>query len=93
MSYRQSQEVVARREGDKTLIFQQKTGWLCILNSTSTFIWEHLNGVSSPAEITDLLLRCFDVPDEWNDPTRLRDLVEQHLDLLCKGQLLEQVTA
>lgn len=89
MNYRQSEEVVARREGDKTLIFQQKTGWLCILNSTSTFIWENLDGASSPAEMTDLLLRRFDVPDEWADPALLRELVEQHLDLMCKGQLLE----
>jgi len=93
MIFRQNENVVARREGEKTLIFHQKTGWLCILNNTSTFIWEHLDGQAGPEEITASLGDQFDIPEELSQPQELLGLVEKHLDLMQKGQLLEAVAA
>lgn len=93
MILRRNPEVVARREGDKTLVFQQETGWICILNPTSTFIWEQFEGELSAEDLTERICREFTLPEPCTEPEELRGVVDQHLDLMLKGQLLEAVEA
>jgi len=91
MTFRQSADVIARREGGQTLVFHQKTGWICILNPSSTFLWESCDGRTAE----EIVLR---IRDEFSTPGEcegdgLLDMVERHLDLMQKGQLLEAFEA
>lgn len=91
MIFRRSADVIARREGDRTLVFHQKTGWICILNPSSTFIWETFTGDLSPEEIADRIRQKFTVAEDATDGRQLLGLVEKHLNLMHKAQLLDIV--
>lgn len=93
MIFRRSADVIARREGDQTLVFHQKTGWICILNPSSTFIWETCTGDLSPEEIADRIRHEFTAPEDATDGPRVLGVVEKHLDLMHKAQLLDIVEA
>jgi hypothetical protein len=90
MVYQRSQDVIARREGDKALAFHQQTGWICILNPSSRFIWDCLESAMSAEAITDRIRTQFTVPPEA-DGEVLLITVKAHLDLMCKAQLIETV--
>jgi hypothetical protein len=93
MLFRKKEDVVSRREGDKTLVFHQNPGWVCILNSTSTFLWEHCTGELSVEDLVNLLTDRYEIPDTYAEPSDLRNLVTRHLELLQKADLLESTTA
>lgn len=89
MNPQQSTDVIARHEGDKMLVFHQKTGWICIMNPTSSFIWESCTGDNSPSEIAELVQQHFDFSESPWTTDGLRQVIAQHLDLLQKGKLLQ----
>ena len=91
--FKQSAHVITRREGDSTLVFDQSTGWICIMNPTSEFIWERCNGQCSPEQIAQGLKHDFDAPEFCQDNEGLVEVVRQHLDLMHKGKLIDQVEA
>jgi hypothetical protein len=93
MSYRQNPDVISRREGNKTLVFFQRGRQLCILNPTSTFIWEHCREERTAEEIAMLLADHFEIPAEHSEPQHLLSLVTDHLSLLERVRLLESATA
>lgn len=93
MTFRKTDGVISRREGENTLVFKQQSRDLVILNPTSTFIWEHCTGELTPREITDLLAKRFEVPVEYAEPSRLLGFVTGHLDLLRRAELLVPTTA
>ena len=93
MLFCRKEDVVSRREGDKTLVFHQNPGWACILNPTSTFLWEHCEGKLTVAELAELLAARFDVPEAYAERADLEDLVTQDLKLLVKADLLESIAA
>ncbi len=80
---------ISRREGDKTFVFHQSRGWVCILNPTATFLWEHCTGDLTAEEMADLLADRFEIPEAYADPSQLLNLVTEHLRLLQQGDLLE----
>jgi hypothetical protein len=86
-------DVITRSEGDKTLVFHQGTGWICILNRSSSFIWDQCEQPTTEAEIMERIRDRFEVPGELDDAVRLEEIVANHLDLMRKGQLLELVEA
>jgi len=91
MSFRRSPDVITRREGDQTLVFHQKTGWIGILNPSSGFIWEQCEDAVSPAEIADRIAQEYSLSGELADRRHLVDVVEKHLALMHTGQLVEAV--
>ena len=93
MSYRQNPDVISRREGNKTLVFFQRCRQLCILNSTSTVIWEHCREERTAEEIAMLLADRFEIPAEHREPQHVLSVVTDHLSLLERARLLESVTA
>jgi hypothetical protein len=93
MIFSRRTDVLSRREGDKTLLFHQTTGRLCILNPTSTFLWEHCDGSTTPEQIAELLPQRFEMPEEYGEGNDVLSLVTRHLSLLEKAQLLETDTA
>lgn len=93
MVFSRKEDVVSRREGNKTLIFHQNPGWVCILNPTSTFLWEHCEGERTVAELAELLTARFDIPKAYAAPADLENLVSQHLELLHKADLLQSAAA
>lgn len=90
MIFRKSPDVIARREGDYTLVFHQRKGWIFILNPTSTFIWDSIAPNSSPEEIADEVLHVFTIPNTV-DPRELHGIVESHLMLMHRAELLDIV--
>lgn len=93
MVFRKNPDIITRREGDKTLVFDHELRRLLILNPTSTLIWESCTGESDPEEIGRLLAGRFELPAEYAEPTRLKDCVTHHLELLQKARLIENATA
>ena len=91
MLFRQSPDVIARPEGSKTLVFHQKSGRFCILNSTSFFLWEQCTGEKTCEQLSQLLADQFEIPGELAEPGHLLNLVNQHLAVLHKARLLETV--
>lgn len=89
MVFRKRKDVVARPEGSKTLIFQQSTGRVSILNSTSTFLWEHCDGHLTVEQLTELLRQCYEIPQAYSGPPALQELVTRHLEVLQKAEYLE----
>jgi hypothetical protein len=86
-------DIVARREGDKTLVFHHESRRLFILNPTSTVIWESCTGERDPEAIGRLLAERFDLPAEYAEPSRLASVVTAHLETLGKARLIEEVVA
>lgn len=93
MIYSKRPDIVARREGNKTLVFHHEIRRLFILNPTSTVIWESCTGKHAPEEIAQLLAERFDLPEEYADPSHLAGVVAHHLELLQKARLIEAVAA
>jgi hypothetical protein len=93
MVFRKNPDIIARREGDKTLVFDHELRRLLILNPTSTFIWESCTEERDPEEIGRLLADCFELPAEYAEPSHLASCVSHHLELLQKARLIENVTA
>jgi hypothetical protein len=91
MVFRKKPDIVARREGDKTLVFHHEIRRLFILNPTSTVIWESCTGELGPEEIGHLLADRFDLPEEYAEPSRLASVVTDHLEVLQKARLIEAV--
>lgn len=84
---------ISRREGDKTFVFHQAGGWVCILNSTATFLWEHCTGDRTTQELAKLLSDRFEIPEAYAEPAQLLNLVTEHLEFLQKVDLLESTAA
>jgi hypothetical protein len=93
MMIRRCRDVITRNEGDKTLVFHQGTGWICILNRSSGFIWDQCEQPTTPPEIVERIRNEFDLPAELEEADRLDEIVAHHVDLMHKGQLLELVEA
>ncbi len=93
MMFRRSADVIDRREGDQTLLFHQKTGWICILNPGATFIWENFTEALSAEEVADRIRQQFTVPDQEADGDSFLASIEHYLTLMQKAQLLETADA
>jgi len=93
MTFRRSPDVITRSEGEQTLVFHQKTGWIGILNPGSSFIWEQCEEPVTPEQIVDRIERGFTLAGELADRGRLLAVVERHLALMQTGQLVEDVAA
>jgi hypothetical protein len=89
--YKRSAEVITRREGDSSLAFEQSTGWVCIMNKTSRFLWEHCTGENSVEDLTELLRQHFDLSEFSEEEGSLLEIVGRHLDLMHKGMLVEAI--
>ncbi|HSR70194.1 MAG TPA: PqqD family peptide modification chaperone [Acidobacteriota bacterium] len=86
--FKRSTQVITRQEGGSTLVFEQSTGAICILNPTSEFIWERCTGEHSVEDIARELGSSFDL-SEFEDGSSLAALVEGHLRLMHKAKLVE----
>lgn len=93
MAYRRSPDVITRTEGEQTLVFHQKTGWIGILNPSSSFIWEQCEEPVSAGEIAERIASGFALDGELVERRRLLAVVERHLALMQTGQLVEAVAA
>lgn len=88
MTLHRAENVVAKREGGKTLLLHPTSGRFCILNETSTFIWEHCTDGRTTGEIGELLSAHFELPADYAEPAQLEGMVERHLRLLQKADFL-----
>jgi|GEM_PF-3330617 len=90
-TFKQNPDVIIRYEGDKALAFHQGNGWICIMNPTSLFIWEHCTGEYTSRQIAELLQERFDMSQSSFDLSELVEIVEQHLNLLYRGGMVESI--
>ncbi len=90
MIFKKREDIVARREGDKTMLFDPKTTRLFLLNPTSTFIWDQCTGDQDTGNIARLFEERYEIPDDYSD---VEGLVIDHLTILEKVRFLESVQA
>lgn len=67
-------DIIMEKEDDGSLLFNQETGEIKILNVTGTFVCERVNGELTGKDIVKKIQEYFDCSDDEN--------VEQDIELL-----------
>jgi hypothetical protein len=91
MRYRPKENVVARREEDKMIVFNPKTGQVIVLSPSSAFIWEQCTGENGVDQIVELITSSYEVPAEPEEGTSVTEMFQTHLRVLEKAGFLETV--
>jgi hypothetical protein len=91
VQYRVRDGVVARRENEKTFLFDELTARVLILNPTAALLFERCtegNGLDD-ASIPGLLESRFDLAGDGTELATAVEEASRHLDLLAKAGFLE----
>lgn len=81
--YRFSEDVIARRMGEKTVLVHLGTNQVYTLNRTGTRLWELIGEGLDPEQIEGKLVEEFEV-----EPGRLAAELEERLSTLVEAELL-----
>ena len=77
----QKKGILSRVIGDETMLYNPDAGYVHIINKTAAFVWDLCNGCRSPGEIAELLHDAYEVAENTDLESDVKEILKSFAEL------------